>query len=81
MTFDKYGICLLGLASLAGCDQGKFGLPPPKQEYSVTLYGEDGTPIRTWVCDEWAFASQPALYRDGKQIARISGTYIIERID
>ena len=80
MTFEKYGICLLGLALLAGC-KGCCEKPPPTQ-YSVTLYGNDGAPIRNWVCDDYQFSRQCLIpIKDRKVLANIHGTYIIERID
>ncbi len=66
----------------SGCAETSGSIAMEKQgKYCCTLYAADGKAIKTWTCDEWRWASQPLLLRNGKPIARISGTYIIEPID
>ena len=77
MFFERCGACLLGLTLLVGCKD----CCCEKPRYSVTLYGGDGTPIRTWTCDDFQVYAGHVRLEDNGRYTRISGTSIIERID
>lgn len=78
-------VLLLSAVALAGCGQvdssiNKFKSAAGMLERKVTLYGNNGEVLRTWVTDNQVEYVGPVagfIAKDGTNV-RVSGTFVIE---